>query len=75
MIYDSILDTIGNTPIVKLHRIPPKGVDMYVKVEAFNPIGSVKDRLAFAIIDDAEKSGKLEPGSSPSPNHGIVTDY
>ena len=62
MIYDSILDTIGNTPIVKLHRLPPKHVDMYVKVEAFNPGGSVKDRLAIGIIEDAEQRGVLKPG-------------
>src|ERR687891_539770 len=55
MIYESILDTIGNTPVVKLHRIPPKHVTIYVKIEAFNPLSSVKDRLAFAIIDDAER--------------------
>jgi len=61
MIYDSILDNIGNTPIVKLHRLPPKHVDMYVKVEAFNPGGSVKDRLAIAIILDAEQKGLLKP--------------
>ncbi len=64
MIYESILDTIGNTPIVKLHRLPPKGVDIYVKVEAFNPGGSVKDRLALAIILDAEKRGTLKPGQT-----------
>jgi len=64
MIYDSILDTIGNTPIVKLHRLPPKHVDMYVKVEAFNPGGSVKDRLAIAIILDAEQKGLLKPGDT-----------
>ncbi|MFA6230258.1 MAG: cysteine synthase A [Rhodanobacter sp.] len=64
MIYDNILDTIGNTPIVKLHRLPPKGVDIYVKVEAFNPGGSVKDRLALAIILDAEKRGTLKPGQT-----------
>ena len=51
MIYDSILDTIGNTPVVKLHRLPPKHVDLYVKVEAFNPAGSVKDRLAQGKIE------------------------
>ena len=62
MIYESILDTIGNTPVVKLHRIPPKNVTIYVKVEAFNPLGSVKDRLALAIIDDAERRGKLGHG-------------
>ena len=64
MIYDSILDTIGGTPIVKLHRLAPKGVDIYVKVEAFNPGGSVKDRLALAIILDAEKRGVLKPGQT-----------
>ncbi|MCP1376087.1 cysteine synthase A [Dyella lutea] len=64
MIYDNILDTIGNTPIVKLHRLAPKGVDIYVKVEAFNPGGSVKDRLALAIILDAEKRGVLKPGQT-----------
>lgn len=64
MIYNSILDTIGNTPIVKLHRLPPKGVDIYVKVEAFNPAGSVKDRLALAIILDAEQRGALKPGQT-----------
>ncbi len=64
MIYDSILDTIGNTPIVKLHRLAPKHVDLYVKVEAFNPGGSVKDRLAIAIILDAEQKGVLKPGDT-----------
>ena len=62
MIYESILDTIGNTPVVKLHRIPPKHVTIYVKIEAFNPLSSVKDRLAFAIIDDAERRGMSEAG-------------
>jgi len=64
MSYDSILDTIGNTPIVKLHRLPPQHVDLYVKVEAFNPGGSVKDRLAIAIILDAEQKGLLKPGDT-----------
>jgi cysteine synthase A len=64
MIYDSILDTIGNTPIVKLHRLPPKHVELYVKVEAFNPAGSVKDRLALAIVLDAERRGTLKPGQT-----------
>jgi cysteine synthase len=76
MIYDNILDTIGNTPIVKLHRLPPKHVDMYVKVEAFNPGGSVKDRLAIAIILDAEQKGLLKPGDTvveaTSGNTGIA---
>ncbi|HVC17458.1 MAG TPA: pyridoxal-phosphate dependent enzyme, partial [Rhodanobacter sp.] len=64
MIYDSILDTIGNTPVVKLHRLAPKHVTIYVKVEAFNPAGSVKDRLALAIILDAEQRGTLKPGQT-----------
>ena len=64
MIYQSILDTIGRTPIVKLNRIGPKHVDLYVKVESFNPGGSVKDRLALAIILDAEQSGTLKAGQT-----------
>lgn len=63
-LFDSILDTIGRTPIVKLHRIGPKHVDLYVKVEAFNPGGSVKDRLALAIVLDAEQKGLLKPGDT-----------
>jgi cysteine synthase A len=64
MIYDSIADTIGNTPVVRLNHIAPEGVDVFVKVESFNPTGSVKDRLALAIIDDAERSGALKPGQT-----------
>lgn len=63
-IYNSILDTIGNTPVVKLNRLAPAGVDVYTKVESFNPGGSVKDRLALAIILDAEKKGLLKPGDT-----------
>ncbi|SHE27506.1 cysteine synthase A [Thermomonas hydrothermalis] len=63
-LYDSILDTIGNTPIVRLHRLPPRHVHLYVKVEAFNPGGSVKDRLALGIILDAERRGLLKPGDT-----------
>jgi len=63
-LYDSILDTIGRTPIVRLHRLPPKHVELYVKVEAFNPGGSVKDRLALAIVLDAERRGLLKPGDT-----------
>ncbi|MBD7921079.1 cysteine synthase A [Xanthomonas bonasiae] len=63
-IYDNILDTIGHTPIVKLHRLPPEQVSLYVKVEAFNPGGSVKDRLALAIVLDAEAKGLLKPGDT-----------
>ena len=76
MIYDTILDTIGNTPIVKLHRLAPAHVDLYVKVEAFNPGGSVKDRLALAIILNAERRGTLKPGQTvveaTSGNTGIA---
>jgi cysteine synthase A len=76
MIYDSILDTIGRTPVVKLNRIVPKHVTIYVKIEAFNPLGSVKDRLALAIINDAEKKGAIEPGQTvveaTSGNTGIA---
>ena len=63
-LYDSILDTIGNTPIVKLHRLAPKHVTLYAKVESFNPGGSVKDRLALAIVLDAERKGLLRPGQT-----------
>ncbi|HET6553283.1 MAG TPA: cysteine synthase A [Dyella sp.] len=64
MIYDSILDTIGNTPVVRIHRLGPKHVTLYAKVESFNPAGSVKDRLAYAIIIDAEQRGTLKPGQT-----------
>jgi len=63
-LYDSILDTIGNTPIVKLQHLAPQGVTVYAKVESFNPGGSVKDRLALAIILDAEQRGLLKPGDT-----------
>jgi cysteine synthase A len=76
MIYDSILDTIGNTPIVRLQRTAPEHVTMYVKVESFNPMASVKDRLAYAIIKDARDSGALKPGQTvveaTSGNTGIA---
>ena len=75
-LYDSILDTIGNTPIVKLRRIAPAHVSLYAKVESFNPGGSVKDRLALAIVLDAERSGALKPGQTiveaTSGNTGIA---
>ncbi|MFC3814838.1 cysteine synthase A [Lysobacter sp. GCM10012299] len=64
MIHDSILDTIGRTPVVRLNRIAPDHVTVYAKVEAFNPGGSVKDRLALAIILDAEARGQLKPGDT-----------
>ena len=76
MIYNNILETIGNTPIVRLNRMAPDGVDVYVKVESFNPMASVKDRLAYAIITDAENRGVLAPGQTvieaTSGNTGIA---
>jgi cysteine synthase len=76
MIYDSILGTIGRTPVVRIQRLAPKHVTMYVKCEFFNPLGSVKDRLAIAIIEDAERRGTLEPGQTvveaTSGNTGIA---
>lgn len=62
--YDTILDTIGNTPVVRINKLAPPGVNLYVKIEAFNPMGSVKDRLALGIIEHAEKSGALQPGQT-----------
>jgi cysteine synthase A len=62
--YSSILETIGNTPVVRINRLAPPGVTMYVKMEAFNPLGSVKDRLAIGVIEAAEKSGALKPGQT-----------
>ena len=64
MIYNNILETIGNTPIVRLNRMGPDNVTLYVKVESFNPMASVKDRLAFAIVNDAERKGVLKPGQT-----------
>src|SRR6187431_2971328 len=76
MIYDSILGTIGRTPIVKINRLAPAGVTMYVKCEFFNPLSSVKDRLAIGIIEDAERRGVLKPGmtvvEATSGNTGIA---
>ena len=76
MIHEDILGTIGNTPVVRINRIAPPGVTMYVKCEAFNPLSSVKDRLAIAIIEDAERRGELKPGQTvveaTSGNTGIA---
>jgi cysteine synthase A len=76
MIYDSILGTIGRTPVVRIQRLAPSHVQMYVKCEFFNPLASVKDRLAIAIIEDAEARGTLEPGQTvveaTSGNTGIA---
>jgi cysteine synthase A len=62
--YETILDTIGNTPLVKLQKLAPAGVNVYVKLESFNPMGSVKDRMARAVIEAAERSGELSPGQT-----------
>lgn len=62
--FDNILGTVGNTPIVKINRLAPDHVNLYVKIEAFNPMGSVKDRLALGIIEDAERRGTLKPGQT-----------
>src|SRR2546423_14584193 len=76
MIYDNILGTIGRTPIVGIQRLAPRHVTLYVKCEFFNPLASVKDRLAIAIIEDAEHSGALKPGQTvveaTSGNTGIA---
>ena len=60
----NILETIGNTPVVQINRLAPPGVNLFVKIEAFNPLGSVKDRLALGVIEAAEKSGELKPGQT-----------
>jgi cysteine synthase A len=62
--FENILQTIGNTPIVKIGKLAPPGVNLFVKIEAFNPLGSVKDRLALGVIEEAERSGKLKPGQT-----------
>jgi len=64
MIYENILETIGNTPVVRLNRMAPANIEMFVKVESFNPLASVKDRLAIAIVNDAEQRGLLKPGQT-----------
>src|SRR5438128_12249813 len=76
MIHDSILGTIGNTPVVRVNRLAPRNTTIYVKCEAFNPMSSVKDRLAIAMIEDAERRGTLKPGQTviepTSGNTGIA---
>ena len=62
--YENILQTVGNTPVVKIGKLAPPGAELYVKIEAFNPLGSVKDRLALGVIEDAERTGKLKPGQT-----------
>src|SRR6266581_3168751 len=76
MIHETILGTIGNTPVVKVQRLAPEGRTIYVKCEAFNPLSSVKDRLAIGIIEDAERRGTIKPGQTvveaTSGNTGIA---
>jgi cysteine synthase A len=73
--FNTILETVGRTPVVKINTLAPQGIDLYVKIEAFNPLGSVKDRLALGVIEAAEKSGELKPGmtvvEATSGNTGI----
>ena len=75
-IYNNVRETIGNTPIIKINKLAPDGVNIYVKVESFNPMASVKDRLALGVIEDAEKRGELKPGQTiveaTSGNTGIA---
>src|SRR6266545_2671379 len=63
-LYQSILGTVGRTPVVRINRLAPPGVNLFVKIEAFNPLGSVKDRLALGVIEAAERSGELKPGQT-----------
>jgi cysteine synthase A len=62
--FDNILQTIGRTPVVRLNKLAPEGINLFVKIESFNPMGSVKDRLARGIIEEAEKTGELKPGQT-----------
>src|SRR5438128_9462186 len=62
--YENILETVGRTPVVKVAKLAPPGVELFVKLEAFNPLGSVKDRLALGVIEAAERSGELKPGQT-----------
>jgi len=62
--YQNIVETVGNTPVVRINRLAPEGVNLFVKIEAFNPLGSVKDRLALGVVEAAEQSGELKPGQT-----------
>ena len=77
--FQSILETVGHTPVVRINRLAPDGVNLYVKIEAFNPLGSVKDRLALGVIEAAEQSGELKPGQTvleaTSGNTGIALAF
>ena len=63
-IYNNILETIGNTPVVKINRLSPPGINLFVKIESFNPMASVKDRMALSVIEQAERDGALSPGQT-----------
>ena len=76
--YENILATIGNTPVVKINKLAPANVNQFVKIEAFNPLGPVKGRLALGVIEEAEKSGALQPGQTafkPHPMQGWNPDF
>ena len=62
--FDSILETIGRTPVVRIKKLAPAHVRLFAKIEAFNPMGSVKDRLALGVIEDAERAGRIRPGQT-----------
>ena len=62
--YESVMDTVGNTPCIRINQLAPEGIDLYVKAEFFNPAASVKDRLAVSIIEEAERNGALKPGQT-----------
>src|SRR6201993_576538 len=62
--FANILETVGHTPVVRINRLAPPGINLFVKIEAFNPLGSVKDRLALGVIEAAERSGELKPGQT-----------
>src|SRR5262247_613326 len=62
--FKNILETVGHTPVVRINRLAPQGVNIFVKIEAFNPLGSVKDRLALGVLEAAEQSGELKPGQT-----------
>src|SRR6478609_9093052 len=62
--FANILETVGHTPVIRINKLAPKGINLFVKIEAFNPLGSVKDRLALGVIEAAERSGELKPGQT-----------
>ena len=72
--FENVLETVGRTPVIRVNKLAPEGVNLYVKAESFNPMGSVKDRLALGVIEDAERSGALEPGQTVIAGTSIDTD-